>query len=112
MDHHVDGPITRGLRKLGIDVVTADEDDHEQHSDADILQRSTELGRVLVTYDEDFYAETSRCWASGEDFSGVMIIPSGTFSWGEAIRTLYLFAMTHDRIEFLNRREVINGPLD
>ncbi|MEX2215615.1 MAG: DUF5615 family PIN-like protein [Phycisphaeraceae bacterium] len=112
MDHHLDGRIVRGLRRKGVDVLTAEEDGYERHSDALLLERSTALNRVLVSQDEDFYAETSRCWATDEEFAGVMMIPSGTLTIGQAISTLYFWAATHDQAEFLNRREVINEPFE
>ena len=52
MDHHVPGPIVRGLRVRGIDVLTAFEARMHRIPDEEPLARATELGRVLVTQDE------------------------------------------------------------
>ncbi|MBS0267038.1 MAG: DUF5615 family PIN-like protein, partial [Planctomycetes bacterium] len=41
MDQHVQAAITEGLRRRGIDVLTAHEDGFDRHSDAAILERAT-----------------------------------------------------------------------
>ena len=40
---------TRGLRRKGIDCLTAEEDGTKQLPDDLLLQRATELGRVMVS---------------------------------------------------------------
>ena len=53
MDAHVQAGITQGLRRRGIDVLTAQEDGADRLSDPDLLSRATALGRVLFSRDED-----------------------------------------------------------
>lgn len=48
MDHHVPRAITLGLRLLQIDVLMAYEDQTHDIPDADLLDRATVLGRVLI----------------------------------------------------------------
>jgi hypothetical protein len=49
MDHHVHSGITKGLRRRGIDVLTAGEDGRASVPDEVLLERATELGRVVFT---------------------------------------------------------------
>jgi hypothetical protein len=49
MDEHVPKPITLGLRVRGVDVLTAQEDEHRETDDAVLLDRATELGRVMFS---------------------------------------------------------------
>jgi Domain of unknown function (DUF5615) len=48
-DQHVAKAIAVGVRERGIDVLTADEDGKADWDDVLLLQRSTELGRVIFT---------------------------------------------------------------
>jgi len=60
MDHHVPRAITNGLRLRGADVLTAHEDGKDEAPDPDLLDRSTELRRVLFTQDRDLLEEAKR----------------------------------------------------
>ena len=53
MDQHIPGPITKGLRQRGIDVLTAHEDGTAEFDDDLLLERATQLGRVLFSQDRD-----------------------------------------------------------
>ena len=67
-DVHVPSATVDGLRLRGVDVVTAQEDGAAEFEDPQLLDRATELQRVLVTQDEDFLQEASRRHRSGENF--------------------------------------------
>ena len=56
MDEHVHRAITSGLRLRGVDVLTAQEDGRRKTADSLLLDRATELQRVLFSQDEDFLA--------------------------------------------------------
>jgi len=60
MDHNVPRAITVGLRLRGVDVITAYEDGADDMDDSALLDRATELGRVLFTHDDDLLAETTK----------------------------------------------------
>jgi hypothetical protein len=66
MDVHVPAAITSGLRRRGIDVLTSQEDGSERLPDDRLLERSTQLGRVLFSQDDDF-ALPSRGVAASRD---------------------------------------------
>ncbi len=51
MDVHVRWSITDGLRRRGVDVLTAQEDGAARVDDLPLLDRVTELGRVLFAPD-------------------------------------------------------------
>ena len=52
MDVHIPRAITVQLRLSGVDVLTAQEDGHAEVDDTILLNRATELGRVLFTQDK------------------------------------------------------------
>ncbi len=56
-DVHVPRAVTTGLRLRAIDVLTAQEDGAAQLNEGRLLQRATELGRVLVSQDTDLLRE-------------------------------------------------------
>ncbi len=72
MDEHVSRAITVGLRLRGVDVLTAQEDARSGASDPALLDRATELGRVLFTQDDDLLVEAQRRQAGAVPFSGVI----------------------------------------
>jgi hypothetical protein len=47
MDVHVKRAVTDGLRRRGVDVLTAQEDGTNRLHDSDLLDHATSLGRVL-----------------------------------------------------------------
>lgn len=53
MDVHVPRAITNGLRKSGVDVITAQEDGCAQLADPELLDRAATLGRAIFSQDED-----------------------------------------------------------
>ncbi len=65
MDHNVPRAITVGLRFRGVDVITAYEDGADDMDDSALLNRSTELGRVLFTHDDDLIAEATKRQQNG-----------------------------------------------
>ena len=106
-DHHVPGAIASGLRRRGIDVLTAWDDGRARLPDEPLLARSTELNRILVTLDKGFHRLAKRWRMSGHDFAGIVFGVQERIDVGEAIEYLEIFAnvMTaeemHNRIEYL-----------
>jgi len=58
-DVHVPLAVTRGLRRRGIDVLTAQDDGAATLPDGLLLDRAAELRRILFTQDEDFLIEVA-----------------------------------------------------
>lgn len=94
MDHHVDLAITSGLRLRGIDVLTAGEDGFAQRPDPELLLPSTELNRVLFTYDADFLEISAEWLSTGKRFAGLVYRRSAALSVGTAVQDLEWIAHT------------------
>jgi hypothetical protein len=72
MDVHVPAAITASLRRRGINVITAQDDQRDRSSDEDLLARATQLGRVLFTQDDDLLGVAVGWQRDGRSFSGVI----------------------------------------
>lgn len=72
MDHNVPRQITQGLRLRNVDVITAHEDGTQQLNDAALLDRATQLNRVLFSRDDDLLVLARQRQKAGEHFSGVV----------------------------------------
>jgi hypothetical protein len=102
MDQHVPGPITRGLRRRGVDVITAFEDRRHELEDSDLLDRASELERVLFTQDDDLLAEAAYRQRHGIFFHGVIYGHQQHVSIGDCVEDLELIAKTCDRLDVIN----------
>jgi predicted nuclease of predicted toxin-antitoxin system len=103
MDTHVHQAITDGLRLRGIDVLTAREDGMHEADDDTLLERATELDRVLFTFDEDFKKETTRWQGMGRDFTGVIYIHLHKVRIGRCIEDLETIARVMEPDAVRNR---------
>ena len=102
MDEHVPGPVTVGLRSRGVDVVTVQEDLREGDNDSLLLDRATELNRVLVSRDRDFYAIVAARQSSGIAFRGVISL-SPKIGYRQAIDELEMIAKCSEIEEWDNQ---------
>jgi predicted nuclease of predicted toxin-antitoxin system len=107
MDAHVRGAITRGLRRRGVDVLTAQSDGSDELSDAELMDRATALGRVLFSQDADLLIEASRRQQAAEFFSGLVYAHQLRITVGQAIAELELIAHASELSDFENRVEYI-----
>ena len=107
MDHHVPGPVTEGLRLRGIDVLTAYEDESAEIEDDVLLARTTELGRVLYSQDDDLLVIANRWLQNGRAFAGLIYAHQLNITVGRAVRDLELVAQIYDLEEMVNRIEFI-----
>ncbi len=103
MDVNVEGPITRGLRQRGIDVMTAQEDGTDELPDEQLLDRAAVLGRLVFTHDDDFLAEASRRQSEGVPFIGVLYIHQRDTLVGRCINDLETVASASDLDEYANQ---------
>jgi predicted nuclease of predicted toxin-antitoxin system len=78
MDEHVKSAITAGLRQLGADVLTAQEDGSAGLTDEELLDRATVLGRFVFTFDKDFLAIAAARQRRGQAFAGVVFANQST----------------------------------
>ena len=107
MDENVKGPITRGLRRRGIDVMTAQGDIPPGTPDPEVLDRATELGRVLFSQDDDLVREAAKRQRSGESFTGVIYAHQDTVSIGQCVQDLEFLAQAGHPEDFENRVEYL-----
>jgi len=107
MDVHIPFAITDQLRRRGSDVQTAQEDGAGRRSDSDLLDRASQLGRVLVTQDKDLLVEASWRQRTGGSFFGIIYAPQLGLSLGRCIDELELLAQLTDPEEWTNRVEYL-----
>ncbi|GAB4500156.1 MAG: DUF5615 family PIN-like protein [Anaerolineales bacterium] len=93
MDHHVPKAITNGLRLRGIDVLTAYEDGRHMATDAELLDRSTELQRILFSQDDDLLAEAAKRIQNNIPFYGVVYAHQLRVSIGVCIKDIEMIAL-------------------
>ena len=92
MDEHIPRAITLGLRLRQVDVLTAQEDHSDSLPDPALLDRATALGRVLVTFDDDFLDEAARQQNQGIPFAGILYGHPLRISVGPCVNDLELVA--------------------
>lgn len=109
MDQHVQRAVTIGLRRRGIDVLTAFEDGASELDDPALLDRAIALGRVLFTQDDDHLAEAARWQGEGGTFAGVVYAHQQRVTVGVCVERLELIATVLEPEEIADR--VIYLPL-
>jgi predicted nuclease of predicted toxin-antitoxin system len=103
MDHQVPRAITGQLRSRGIDVLTAYEDGSSTLADPLLLDRATELERVLFTRDDDLLSEAARRQEEGQFFYGVIYVHQLRISVGECISDLEMLALAGEPSDVANQ---------
>ena len=107
MDHHIHSAITDGLRRRGIDVLTAFEDGRSKAHDDELLQRATVLRRVFVSQDQDLLRLTAEWQRAGRAFAGVAFGIQENLDIGGTIEYLELISQALPPDEMRNRVEYI-----
>ncbi len=107
MDQHVPLAISKGLRRRGIDVLTTQDDGTERMEDARLLDRTTELGRVLFSEDDDLLQEACTRQRTGQSFSGVIYLHQMQCLIGQAIADLELLCKVCEPSDMANRVEYL-----
>ena len=108
MDVHVPQAITHQLRRRGVVVLTAQEDETEALEDPDLLRQTTGLGMVLFTQDIRFRVRAEEWQRSGTPFAG-LIYAHQRNSIGVLVHELELVAKASEREEW--RNQVAHLPL-
>lgn len=107
LNAHVPRAIALGLRLRKVDVLIAQEDGADTLPDDKLLDRATELRRVLFTFDDDLLAEATRRHRENKVFSGLIYAHPLRISIGECIRDLELIARTGEPEDLRNRVEFL-----
>ena len=112
MDHQFRASVTRGLRRRNIDVITTVDDGTEELLDDLLLQRATELNRILVTHDKGFLEMAARWQRTSRPFAGIAFAVQRRLWIGKAIDYLELMAHAMAPEEIRNRIEYIPSPVE
>lgn len=107
MDVHVKRAVTLGLRRRGVDVVTAQEERLGEFEDSDLFNRATEMDRVLFSQDDDLLAEANLRLETGVRFAGLIYAHQNELSIGQAVRDLELIAKAYQPEDIENRVEYL-----
>lgn len=109
-DAHVPRAIATELRRLGVDLINAQEDESDALPDPQLLDRATALGRVIVTFDSDFLVEAAlRQREKAKQFTGVIFVRARDITYGQCVSELQLLALLAEPAECADR--VIFVPL-
>jgi len=109
MNAHIPRAITLGLRMRKIDVLTAQEDGANTLSDSELLDRASELNRVLFTFDDDLLVEAVKRQREHKSFGGVIYGHPLRISIGHCIEDLELIAKAGEPEDLKN--DVMYLPL-
>jgi predicted nuclease of predicted toxin-antitoxin system len=107
MDVHVRRAITVGLKLRGVDVLTAQADGAARLSDPQLLDRASELNRVLFSQDHDLLREATARQRRGEFFAGVIYAHQLRVTIGQCIDDLELIAKGCEPEDFVNCLEFL-----
>jgi hypothetical protein len=102
MDHHVPRAITVGLRLRGVNILTAYEDGTSELDDPALLDRASELGRVLFSRDDDLLIEATKRQRDGIPFGGVIYAHQLRVSIGTCIEDIEIIAKAGETKDLIN----------
>jgi predicted nuclease of predicted toxin-antitoxin system len=94
-DQHIPPGAARGLRRRGVDVLTAQEAGRCGLPDPDQLQFATAEQRVVMTFDQDYLA----LHASGVPHAGIVWCRATKYSIGQLVQLLFLLHQVTDSDE-------------
>ena len=106
-DVHVRLAVAVGLRLRGVDVLRSQEDGTAEFEDAQLLDRATQLGRVLFTQDRDLLREGTRRQRARERFSGIVYAHQLEVSIGRCVTDLEIIAKDSEAHEWIGRVEYL-----
>jgi Domain of unknown function (DUF5615) len=91
-DQHVNRAVVSGLRRRGMDVVTAYDRGLSAADDDVLLATAAGEGRLMVTNDTDFLVWHSKWQATGRNHAGIIYWHQDKFPVGEAINRILQYA--------------------
>lgn len=102
-DVHVRQEIVDGLRRRGVDVVTAREDGAARWPDDALVTRAGQLERVLVSQDEHMLGHATTRQRRGAHFGGVIYGHQLRVTIGGCIDDLELVAKVYEPADMADR---------
>jgi hypothetical protein len=103
MDVHVPLAITEQLRMREVDVLTAQADNATRLEDQPLLDRATELDRILFSRDKDLLKIAAERQHSNPSFSGLVYAHQLRVSIGRCAEDLELIAKTTNPEEWIGK---------
>jgi predicted nuclease of predicted toxin-antitoxin system len=107
MDVHIPRAITNGLRLRGVDVLTAQEDTATRLDDSELLDRATQLGRLIYTQDDDLLSLANFRIVNCLKFSGVIFSHQLRSPIGKCIEDLEIISKVFETKDVSNKIEFI-----
>ena len=107
MDVHIPWAITNGLRLRGVDVITAQDDGSGRLNDQKLLDRATQLGRILYSQDDDLLVEAHLRLVNQVRFCGVVYSHQLRSPIGSCIDDLELISKNLEPEDIIGRIEFI-----
>ncbi len=107
MDVHVPQAITDQLRRRGVDVITAIEDNADELPDDELLERVRLLGKVIFTQDIRFKAMAEEWQRQGKPFTGLIFGHQLGGTIGQYVKDLELISQVSEPDEWLNTVEYL-----
>ena len=104
-DVHIPAAITDQLRRRGVNVLTAQEDDAAELDDPDLLLRASGLSRLMFTQDIRFKALAEDWQRAGREFAGLVFGHQLHGSIGDYVRDLELIAKATEPAEWRGKVE-------
>jgi hypothetical protein len=102
MDTHVHSAVTEQMRRRGVDVLIAQDDDADHLDDEALLSRSTALGRVMFTFDIRFKARAEDWQRQEKPFAGLVWGHPMRLTIGQMVLDLELIAKATDPRDWQN----------
>jgi len=90
-----------------LSVSQAQQDNADKLPDPELLDRATQRGRVIFTFDDDFLVEATRRQRESRPFGGVIYAHPLHISIGQCIRDLELIAKAGEPEDLRNRVEFL-----
>lgn len=102
LDVHVDKAIHDQLRLRGVDVLRAQDNGAAEMTDAELLQHTTVLGRVIFTHDTRFKAMAEEWQRQEKPFAGLLFGNQLGVTVGVYVKDLALIALASETSEWAN----------
>lgn len=109
MDVHVKRAVSDALRLRGVDVLTAREDGAAEFEDDLLLDRATELNRILFSQDDDLLREANKRQQADEHFARVIYAHQLNITIGRCTDDLELIAKATEPNEWI--KSVVYLPI-
>ena len=103
LDENIAKSVLKGLRRKGIDTVSVTDVGMRTKSDIEHIQKALELGRVIVTFDNDFLKLNNE----GVTHAGIAFFQDSYTSVDDMIRDLELLYQVMDAEDMFNHVEYL-----